>query len=483
MATLYADTEAPCLPPSGQAERGQTPAGASGEKNHSAPARARLPPQRVLVLGGTAFIGRTVARRLHEEGYQLVFVNRGRSYWGSKLTEGAEHHRADRRDAKAFEACLDKLTEEEKATQGRSWLAVVDFSAYKPSDIQAALNGLRGRYGLYVYISSDSVYEVSDADLWKRSPSVTESHAVRPTDAHRASILRRKDRYGHNKLAAEELLRDTASAYRRPVVALRLADVIGPFDDTDRFWAYFWWTQVASCHPVLVEPSGESQRMNLTFSEDVARAVSCLLGMPLLSEDASENVAETNAAADDKALDERNASGDEPLFSAYNLACEETVTLVEFLNLLHMRCALHRSRGTLPALSASAGAPQASGKAKEAGDALVWRIEEDCLKCPSFLPSVCRLTPLSMAKIRKELNLAPTPVAEAVNKTCDWTVTASRDFPKEAADAVKTLPFEVQQTVASLFPTLASFLPRSPPSSSSSSSSSSSDESLSDEEK
>ncbi|PHJ19156.1 nad dependent epimerase dehydratase family protein, partial [Cystoisospora suis] len=50
-----------------------------------------------------------------------------------------------------------------------------------------------------------------------------------------------------------------------------------PYDDTDRFWPYFLWTQVSGQHPVIVEPCALSQRLNFTYSKDVARTVESLI--------------------------------------------------------------------------------------------------------------------------------------------------------------------------------------------------------------
>ncbi|KYF46647.1 NAD dependent epimerase/dehydratase family protein, partial [Toxoplasma gondii ARI] len=105
-----------------------------GERDSLVPSGSR-PAERVLILGGTAFIGRTVTRKLHEDGYLLVFINRGRSYWNGENIADAEYHRADRRAPEAFAECIASLTDREEARRGKSWLAVVDFSAYKPRDI------------------------------------------------------------------------------------------------------------------------------------------------------------------------------------------------------------------------------------------------------------------------------------------------------------------------------------------------------------
>ena len=62
-----------------------------------------------------------------------------------------------------------------------------------------------------------------------------ETDAVRPKDEKEVGLLKRKDPYGHYKLSCEEAL----SYYQReksgfPWVSLRLADVIGPRDTTNR---------------------------------------------------------------------------------------------------------------------------------------------------------------------------------------------------------------------------------------------------------
>ena len=66
-----------------------------------------------------------------------------------------------------------------------------------------------------------------------RRPS-REEDAVRPRDPGEVERLRRADPYGHYKLAGEEALARSGLAW----VALRLADVVGPRDTTNRWWTY-----------------------------------------------------------------------------------------------------------------------------------------------------------------------------------------------------------------------------------------------------
>ena len=76
--------------------------------------------------------------------------------------------------------------------------AVVDFSAYRPSELCRFVDYVHGKFQLYVFISTDSVYEVC---LEKHhNGRILETDAIRPSlkcDKHRYS---RCDKYGHQKL-------------------------------------------------------------------------------------------------------------------------------------------------------------------------------------------------------------------------------------------------------------------------------------------
>ncbi|OEH77910.1 NAD dependent epimerase dehydratase family protein [Cyclospora cayetanensis] len=273
---------------------------------------------RVLVLGGSGFIG-IVA--LLNAGYAVTLVNRGRVYWQKDMSSlpGVSHVKADRENSKAFAEALREVT------GSRPWVGVVDFSAYKPRHVEAALEGLGSHFGIYIYISTDSVYEVSDKAAWEKAEAVLEEFAQRPADAARADILARMDRYGHKKFLCEDHLKAFAVGSGRQCVALRLADVIGPYDDTHRLWAYWWWCKYSGVSPILVPEGGDSQPLNFTFSADVADVVTLLMQQshehPLIG-----------------AKDE--------CFTAFNIhpflsvampwsvclqACEETLTLIELL--------------------------------------------------------------------------------------------------------------------------------------------------------
>ncbi len=95
-------------------------------------------------------------------------------------------------------------------------------------------------------------------------------------------------------------------------IALRLPDVLGPFDNTHRFWCYHMWLPVSARVPVLVTPHTDAKLLSFVYSEDVARLIVLLLQQPPV-----------NAAI---------AAADR--FRVYNVACRETLTLRAFLHLM-----------------------------------------------------------------------------------------------------------------------------------------------------
>src|SRR5689334_13228465 len=98
---------------------------------------------RLLVLGGTKFLGRGIVDAALAAGHEVTLFNRGETNPG--LYPEVESLRGDRhRDLSALE--------------GREWDAVIDPSGYFPRDLRASTKLLRGAVGHYVFVSSISVY-------------------------------------------------------------------------------------------------------------------------------------------------------------------------------------------------------------------------------------------------------------------------------------------------------------------------------------
>ncbi|KAF0289396.1 Chloroplast stem-loop binding protein b, chloroplastic [Amphibalanus amphitrite] len=233
------------------------------------------PKQSVLMVGGNGLMGGETASLLISEGtFDLTLLNRGTVYFDS----------AQRIDPHVNHICCDRrgsLTELESETTRRGrWDFVIDFCAYRASDVTNLLAALDGRFGHYVYISSDSVYEVS-APSAGGGPSVEED-ARRPEDPAERARLAAADPYGDGKLAVEEAL----EAAGVPYTALRLPDVLGPRDTSRRWWVHQAWLQHAPLvgRPVPVSAAVAGRTTSYVFAPDVARAVRRVMELEIATE-------------------------------------------------------------------------------------------------------------------------------------------------------------------------------------------------------
>ena len=112
----------------------------------AAMARAARAPNRrlrLLVLGGTGFLGRHFVAAALAAGHVVTLFNRGRT--DPDAFPDAEHLQGDRKESLA-------------ALGTRRWDAVVDTSGHLPAAVRASAESLAGRVGLYLYVSSVSAY-------------------------------------------------------------------------------------------------------------------------------------------------------------------------------------------------------------------------------------------------------------------------------------------------------------------------------------
>src|SRR3954454_3712253 len=185
---------------------------------------------RILILGGTVFLGRHVAAEALARGHELTLFTRG--LHGAELFPEAEHVRGDRADVSPL--------------AGRAWDAAIDTSGYAPGPVaaSAALDA-----GHYVFVSTVNVYPG-----WPEQPVDEDS----PT--HQGD----EDDYGPQKAASER----AAEAVRPGRFAtVRAGLIVGPHDNVFRLP---WWVRRIDARGVVPAPGDPSARVQVIDARDLA---------------------------------------------------------------------------------------------------------------------------------------------------------------------------------------------------------------------
>ena len=185
--------------------------------------RSGAKPLRILILGGTGFIGPHQVRTALERGHSVTVFNRGRR-GGEALPPGVEQLTGDRD------------TNDYAALRGKSWDAAIDNSAYVPRWVREARSALRGSTGQFVYTSTCSVYALPN-------PGVVDEDAPLATLADPTTEKVTGETYGGLKVLCEA----EARRFEGTVSIVRPHYIVGPDDPTDRFT--YW--------PVRVKRGGE----------------------------------------------------------------------------------------------------------------------------------------------------------------------------------------------------------------------------------
>ncbi|KAK7498730.1 hypothetical protein BaRGS_00010107 [Batillaria attramentaria] len=323
------------------------------------------PTGKILVFGGNGFLGAETVTKLLGAGYQVVVVNRGNWYWDSyfRVKPFVTHVQCDR-----MKPLDEKCTELVDIVGNSSFDAVIDFSAYIPFSAKQALKLVKNKAKLYIYISTDSVYEVCEKT---HNQTTRETDAVRPQSLERRHELESVESYGHNKLLIEEELAAQREVGGIPYISLRLPDVIGPRDTTYRWWIYQMWLKLADHldKPPSIPEYLVSTPMSLVYVNDVADVIVKLL------------------TPKPEALDQ-----------AFNLAFTETPTLLQLLTDLKMALNLT----DLPLMT------------------------DDSSSSIHMFPSV-RNGPIDISKAQDILDWSPTPLNKAILETVDFYEKAVRD--------------------------------------------------------
>lgn len=209
---------------------------------------------KVLILGGTGFIGPHFVHALTRNQHAVTLFNRGKR--DPEAKEGVEQLLGDRNG-------------DISALQGRDWDVVIDNSGYTPKQVRATAELLQGHVGRYLFISSVAVY----ADFKTRGLDENSPLAVL-ADPTTNDVT--GETYGGLKVLCEKVVEQ---AYGRNATIIRPSYICGPGDHTDRFT--YWPFRVSQGGEMLApgKPGDPFQYIDVEdLSDFVVRCVEKSIG-------------------------------------------------------------------------------------------------------------------------------------------------------------------------------------------------------------
>ena len=185
-------------------------------------------PMRILILGGTGFIGPHEINYARKRGHEITMFNRGKT--APDMFPDVEALRGDRNGE------LDAL-------KGRDWDAVIDNSGFFPRHARLSAELLHGHVGQYLFVSSISAYadtltleddEFSAAYTEMDGPVDESEHIYGPT-------------YGARKALCEQ---EISKVFGAQAINVRPGIIIGTGDPTERF--RHWLRRLVAGNEILV---------------------------------------------------------------------------------------------------------------------------------------------------------------------------------------------------------------------------------------
>jgi len=201
---------------------------------------------RILVLGGTAFLGRAFTEAALARGHEVTCLARGTQ---GGPPEGATHVVADRADPTAYDDVV-----------GRSWDAVLDIGT-QPGFVRRAVEALATSADRYLYVSTVSVY--ADDSV----PGADEEAAVHEPLA--ADELGSMEEYGAAKVACEHAVLEKFGPDRSLIARAGL--IGGPGDRSGRTGYWPWrFAHPATDDGAVLVPEDQSWNVALIDVRDLA---------------------------------------------------------------------------------------------------------------------------------------------------------------------------------------------------------------------
>jgi 2'-hydroxyisoflavone reductase len=204
---------------------------------------------RILIIGGTAFVGRHIAQAALDGGHDVSLFHRGQT--GAGLFPQAAHLTGDRDD-------------DLSALADGTWDATIDVCGYFPRQVRSLAAALAGRGGRYVFISSVSAYSPSVSPNYDESGPLAEISDPDATEVTAAN-------YGGLKVACEQV---SVELFGTGTTIIRPTYVIGPYDRSYRFT---WWVDRLTRGGTVLAPGEPGDPIQVIDAADQASWIVSLL--------------------------------------------------------------------------------------------------------------------------------------------------------------------------------------------------------------
>ncbi len=205
----------------GGTRREFTPDGIAASTRTDAPAQG-LAPLRILILGGTGFIGPYQVKYALDRGHTVTLFNRGKT--NADLFPGVPRLIGDR-----------NTPDGHKALESGEWDVVIDNPTANPKWVRDAGKALKGRTKHYIFVSTISVFSDNSKPVDENGTLNVPVDIDAPYDAQK---------YGSNKVRSEQ---EARTQFGNNVTIVRPGLIVGPGDLSDRF--SYW--------PVRIDKGGE----------------------------------------------------------------------------------------------------------------------------------------------------------------------------------------------------------------------------------
>ncbi len=182
---------------------------------------------KILIIGGTRFVGHHIAQYAMDNGHEVTLFNRGKTK--ASLVGEYSFIQGDRNED------LGKL-------KALTFDVVIDTCAYFPKQVEAAAKLFKGNINKYLLISTISVYEPNTYDY-------TEEDQLKVIDMISEKIT--GETYGPLKVGCEKVLNDI---YGEDSIIIRPGYIVGDRDYTDRFT---YWPIMLKNSDKMIIPSSD----------------------------------------------------------------------------------------------------------------------------------------------------------------------------------------------------------------------------------